>query len=60
MIKTLPSSAGDAGLILSWGTKIPHAVGQLNPHAAARESPDTTAKSPHTHCREDPVHPISE
>ena len=43
MVKNLPSSAGDADLILSWRTKIPHAVGQLNPHAAARESPYTTA-----------------
>ena len=29
--KNPPSNAGDAGLILGWGTKIPHAMGQLSP-----------------------------
>ena len=28
-----PSNAGDAGSIPGQGTKIPHAVGQLSPHA---------------------------
>ena len=28
-LKNLPHNAGDAGLIPDWGTKIPHALGQL-------------------------------
>ena len=31
------SNAGDTGLIPVWGTKIPHATGQLTPHATTRE-----------------------
>ena len=31
MIKNLPFSAGDSGSIPGWGTKIPHASGQLSP-----------------------------
>ena len=34
VVKNLPSNAGDMGLILGWGTKIPHAVGQLSPCTA--------------------------
>ena len=34
----MPSNEGDAGSIPSQGTKIPHAVGQLSPCAAKRES----------------------
>ena len=37
MVKNLPSNAGDAGLILGWGAKIPHAMGQLSPRAATTE-----------------------
>ena len=44
MARTLPSHAGDVGLIPGWGTKIPHAAKQLraepalwSPCAAARE-----------------------
>ena len=33
VVKNLPSNAGDAGLIPGWGTKTPHATGQLSPHA---------------------------
>ena len=29
MVENLPSDAGDLGLIPGWGTKIPHALGQL-------------------------------
>ena len=29
VVKNLPSNAGDIGSIPGWGTKIPHAVGQL-------------------------------
>ena len=42
VIKNLPSNAGDAGSIPGRGTKIPHAVGQLSPHAA------TTKHASHT------------
>ena len=31
VLKNLPSNAGDAGSIPGWGTKSPHAVGQLRP-----------------------------
>ena len=33
VIKNPLSNARDAGSIPGWGTKIPHAVGQLSPHA---------------------------
>ena len=33
-----PCSAGDTGLILGQGTKIPYAVDQLSPHTTLRES----------------------
>ena len=29
VVKNLPSNAGDEGSVPGWGTKIPHAVGQL-------------------------------
>ena len=31
MIKNLPSNARDMGSVPGWGTKIPHALGQLSP-----------------------------
>ena len=31
VVKNPPSSAADVGSIPGWGTKIPHAVGQLSP-----------------------------
>ena len=37
MVKNLPYNAGDAGSIPGQGTKIPHAAGQLSPHATATE-----------------------
>ena len=37
VVKNLPSSEGDAGLIPVWGTKTPHAAGQLSPRAATTE-----------------------
>ena len=37
MVKNPPSKAGDAGLIPGWGTKIPHAAGQLSLHATTTE-----------------------
>ena len=33
VVKNLPSNAGDVGAIPRRETKIPHAVGQLNPRA---------------------------
>ena len=39
VVKNPPSSAGDAGLIPGWGTKIPHAAGQLSPCTTTREKP---------------------
>ena len=36
-MKSLPYNAGDAVLIPGQGSKIPHAVGQLSPHATTTE-----------------------
>ena len=33
VVKNPPYNAGDAGAIPGQGTKIPHALGQVNPHA---------------------------
>ena len=38
VIKNLPSSAGDTGLIPGGRTKIPHSVGQLSPWATTEEA----------------------
>ena len=35
-LKNPPCNAGNAGSIPGQGTKIPHVVGQLNPHAATK------------------------
>ena len=32
VVKNLPSKAGNVGSILGWGTKIPHASGELRSH----------------------------
>ena len=37
MVRNLPANEGDAGSIPGWGTKIPHAVGQLSPCATTTE-----------------------
>ena len=37
VVKNLSSNAGDAGSIPGWGTKIPHATGQLSPHITTTE-----------------------
>ena len=37
MVKNPPSNAGDVGSIPGQGTKIPHATGQLSPHATTTE-----------------------
>ena len=44
MAKNLPLNIGDMGLIPGWGTKIPHATGQLNLCAAITEPTQATAK----------------
>ena len=51
MVKNPPSNAGDAGSILGQGTKIPHATGQLSPHATTREKPGRHNEEP-THRNE--------
>ena len=37
MVKKLPCNAGNMDLIPGWGTRIPHAVEQLNLHTATTE-----------------------
>ena len=37
VVKNPPFEAGNAGLIPAWGTKIPHAAGQLSPSATTTE-----------------------
>ena len=37
VVKNLPSNAGGGGSISGRGTKIPHATGQLSPHATTTE-----------------------
>ena len=37
VVKNLPCSAGDTGLIPGWGTKSPHATEQLSSHTASTE-----------------------
>ena len=37
VVESPPCNAGDSGSIPGQGTKIPHALEQLNPHAATRE-----------------------
>ena len=46
VVKHPPSNAGDAGQIPGRGTKIPHAVGQLSPHAATTEPSRFRARVP--------------
>ena len=37
VVRNPPYNVGDTGSILGWGTKIPHAAGQLSPRATATE-----------------------
>ena len=39
MVKNLPANAGDTGSITEWGTKVPHATGQLSPQPATTAEP---------------------
>ena len=52
VVKNLPSSAGDMGLIPDWGTKIPHAVGQWGARTATTEHTHSIG----THHTRKPVH----
>ena len=45
VVKNPPSNAGDVGSIPGWGTKIPHAAGQLSPCAATPEPARSAATS---------------
>ena len=38
VVKSLPCNIRHMSSIPGWGTKIPHATGQLNPHSATRDS----------------------
>ena len=46
VVKNPPSNAGDLGSIPVWGTKIPHATGQLSPHTSTREPVCRKLQSP--------------
>jgi len=47
LLLSLPSNAGHAGLIPSQGTRIPHTLGKLSPHAPVNIPSDST-KTPHS------------
>ena len=47
VVKNQPSNAEDEGSIPGWGTKIPHAEGQLSPGVTTREK--------FTSCNKDPL-----
>ena len=61
MVKNPLSSAGDVGSISGWGTKIPHAVGQLSPCATTTEPAHSGALESQlekpTPSKEDPKQP---
>ena len=38
VVKNPPYNAREAGLILGWGTKIPHAVEKLSPQATTKDA----------------------
>ena len=46
MVKSPPSSAGDAGSIPGGGTRVPHATGQLSQRAATTEPACSRAHAP--------------
>ena len=47
VVNNLPSEAGDLGSIPGWGTKIPHATGQVGLHAAScSEEPECHSEDP--------------
>ena len=53
MIKNLPSSAGDIGLIPGGRTKMPYSVRQLSPWATTGEA--TCCNKEPQHCNKDPL-----
>ena len=55
MVKNLPYNAGDAGLILGQGTKIPHATRQLS-HMPRLLSSHTSTRA-HVPQATEPTHP---
>ena len=46
VVKNLSLNSRDAGLILGWGTKIPHASRQLSPLTPTKEKPMPSDKKP--------------
>ena len=60
VVKNLPSSAGNMGSIPGWGTRIPHAMGQLSQHTTTTEFLRSGAPMPRLErtrntAREDPT-----
>ena len=55
-VKNPPSNAGDSGSISGQGTEIPHATGQLSPHATTTE-PTRLNKRAHVLQTTEPTHP---
>ena len=47
VVKNPPSNAGDVGSIPGWGTKIPHASGQISLSTATTD-PCSTIKTQHS------------
>ena len=58
LIKNLPCNAGDMGLIPGWGTKIPHASGQLSSRTTTRQPQQNkaVAKTRKAHVQQWEVH----
>ena len=58
VVKNPPSSEGDVGSIPGWGTKIPHAAGQLSPtcHNNWACAPQPEREDPCAATREKPAH----
>ena len=46
VVKNPPCNAGDVGSITGWGTKIPHAAGQLSPRTTTTEPSHSGAHAP--------------
>ena len=46
VVKNLPCNTEGVGLIPTWGTKIPHVVGQLNLCPATTEPANSGAETP--------------
>ena len=63
VVKSLPANAGDVGSTPDQGTKIPHAMAQLSPCAAATKVPthlEPVLSNKRSHCNEQLVHCIEE